>query len=524
MMQVTPGMDDILNLDVSFDSNVVDQIQMQRLLQQLQHVVAQLQKNRETKLQDIEVISPQDNKEILAWNKQPTIYPLQRSCIHDLVQRHALQRPDAVAVVSWDGELSYSQLDKLSARLAHHLISCKVGPEVIIPLCFEKSVWTIVGLLAVLKAGGAFILLDPGHPDERLRTIIRELDAPFLLTSAEVALKFTDIETITVCEQLFASIPDASGNPATTVGPDNLACVVFTSGSTGAPKGICLSHYAICTSSQGHGPGLNVTKESRVFQFCSYAFDMAVYDIVTTLQMGGCILVPSEEEKLNRLAETMTSMRANWVFLTPSTLSLLSRDDVPTIETLVTGGEAVSQAIVDEWADKITLFQCSGPAETTTCIFGKMTPYTKKNSLGFPMIPAWIVDPLDHNVLLPIGAIGEMILEGHTLARGYLNKASDSWIEDPIWSQGQSQQFHDLGRQRRMYKTGDLVQYDSNGRLAFIGRKDNQVKLRGQRIEMSEVEDAIRSVTSISFPFQLNCFLSSSMGNLKETTTDSLSE
>ncbi|KAL3420091.1 hypothetical protein PVAG01_08590, partial [Phlyctema vagabunda] len=348
-------------------------------------------------------------------------------------------------------------------------------------------------VLAVLKAGGAFVLLDPAHPEQRLRRIIQDVNAQLVLTSTMFGSKFNDIKSIVVCDELFSALPDTDAYPITAVRPENLACVVFTSGSTGYPKGICLSHSAICTSSNAHGPGLNMCKSSRVFQFSSYAFDMAVYDVLTTLQMGGCIVVPSDEQRLNQLAETMTAMRANWAFLTPSTLSLLHRDDVPTLQTLVTGGEPVSKAIIEEWAGRAKLFQCSGPAETTTCIFGEMNQNTKKNTIGFASIPVWIVDPLDHDILLPIGAVGEMVLEGNTLARGYLNTSSTAWIEDASWSHLLGQQDSTLSPTlRRMYKTGDLVQYNSDGSLGIIGRKDNQVKLRGQRIETGEIEDVIR--------------------------------
>jgi len=145
MIQVTTERDDVLSIDVSFDSVVVDQLQMRRLLHQLEHVMTQLQERKSAALEEIEVLSPQDRQEILDWNQGPTMCPTIKSCIHSVIQNRVLQNPNAVAVASWEGDLSYLRLDRLSTQLAHELISCNIGPEVIVPLYFEKSYWTVVG-------------------------------------------------------------------------------------------------------------------------------------------------------------------------------------------------------------------------------------------------------------------------------------------------------------------------------------------------------------------------------------------
>ena len=204
-------------------------------------------------------------------------------------------------------------------------------------------------------------------------------------------------------------------------------------------------------------------KHSRVFQFASFAFDMAVYDILTTLAFGGCVCIPSDHDKMNNLAMAVENMRANWAFFTPSTLALLRQKDVPSLQNLVVGGEPVTRGICDGWIGKVRLFQCSGPAETTTCIAGEMDHTSLTNCLGNCCgTISWIVDPLNHDFLQPIGVVGELVLEGPTVARGYLsrhNEAAGGFIRDTLWSIA----LHNAERPNptRIYKTGDLVRYDS---------------------------------------------------------------
>lgn len=483
-------------VNVNFDSDVIDEIQMQRFLFQLEFLVEQLCESKtNATIGDVPFLNPYDRQEINRWNSEKCQEPT-FSCIHRIIQQRSCETPAATAIHSWDGTLSYSALDQMSTRLASYLATLGLRRDEIVPVCFDKSAWAVIATLGALKAGAAFTLLDPSHPVERLSTIIRETNARITLVSASRKDLFRGkVErTIVINEATMQDLPVHEGHPDAGTNPVNLACVVFTSGSTGKPKGILLEHRNLCSSIIAHGSALNVRRDSRVFQFASFAFDMAVYDILTTLSFGGCICIPSGHDKMNNLAYAIESMQANWAFFTPTTVALLNPTDVPSLQTLVVGGEPVTKDICDEWMGKVRLFQCSGPAETTTCVAGEMNRSSKKNCLGRCCgAISWIVDPANHHVLQPIGVVGELVLEGPTIARGYLNKsdeASGGFIVDPQWSQ--SWGWADQPKPRRMYKTGDLVQYDSLGRLLFIGRQDSQVKLRGQRLELSEVESCLR--------------------------------
>jgi amino acid adenylation domain-containing protein len=280
-----------------------------------------------------------------------------------------------------------------------------------------------------------------------------------------------------------------------TTEPSNAAYAIFTSGSTGQPKGVLLEHWAVSTSCLGHGKAFRFTSQTRALQFASYTFDACITEIVTTLVFGGCVCVPSEDDRRNRLASVISSLSVNWALLTPSVARLLNPSVVPMLEVLVMGGEQVLSSDWKTWAGSVEIVNAYGPAECCVCC----TVYTdvqnfKLGAIGKSVASAsWVVVSDDHNQLAPLGSIGELLVEGPLLARGYLNdaeKTGAAFISDPAWLLEGGSGYP--GRHGRLYKTGDLVRYDADGNLMYVGRKDSQVKVRGQRVELGEVEHHLR--------------------------------
>lgn len=446
--------------------------------------------NRSVK--DIDLCSPRDLEQLRLWN-QPFPQKI-NACVHDLVLEHAMISPQAPALCSWDGDLTYQDLDKFSSRLAREFIQAGVKHEVMVPICLRKSFYAVVAMIAVHRAGGAFVPLDPSHPQDRLRTVIEKAKATVVVASPETASLFRDIPVRVV--QVSASSFNSSGavceGALPVVRPDHAAFVLFTSGSTGKPKGILQEHASVCTSSVAHGRALNISSDSRVFQYAAFTFDVSMMDIFTTLICGGCVCIPSEEDRMGSFTSIMNRMHVNWVLFTPSVASLISPEDVPMLQTLVYGGEAVKQENVSRWIGRVRLFNCYGPAECGACAIGEFTrPDSRPANIGrqFGGELCWVVDSENHNQLVPIGAVGELVVEGPTLARGYLDdlgKTQASFIKSPAWPHGAGSD-----RARRIYKTGDLVRQNSDGTFDFVGRKDLQVKIRGQRVEIGEVEHHI---------------------------------
>ncbi|KAE8822063.1 hypothetical protein PTNB85_10544 [Pyrenophora teres f. teres] len=418
-------------------------------------------------------------------------------CIHDLFAEQVLAQPNAPAICAWDGKMSYSVLDNLSTTLAGYLVKIGVKPEDVVPLCFEKSMWTVVAMLAVLKAGGAFAPLDPDHPASRHKEILRQTSARVVLVSAQHSARWasSSCHVVTLSEASISQLTADDDLPNFSATPGNAAYILFTSGSTGIPKGVVLEHRAVSTSCLGHGRAFGITDQSRVLQFTSYTFDFCMAEIITTLLYGGCICVPSDRDRRSDLAKAINAMGANWALLTPSVAQLLNPSDVPTLKILVIGGEQVTSTDWNRWPTGVQLINGYGPTECCIVCAGYTTTQAfTTGTIGRAIASvSWVVDSENHHKLAPLGSVGELLVEGPILARGYLNdaeKTAAAFIEDPAWLMDGCQGY--AGRHGRLYKTGDLVQYNDEGNLVCLGRKDSQVKLRGQRIELGEIEHHLR--------------------------------
>ena len=449
----------------------------------------------------LDTVSPWDWPQISTWNT--AVREKCDACVHHFIEGHALRNPDSPAIHSHDGLLTYSELDHISTQIAKKLIIHGVGPEVLVPVCFEKSMWAVVAMVAILKAGGAFVPLDPSHPVERLTAIIRRTHASVVVTSATHSglLEGVAARTCVVGPALVDSLDKKHDNAPIEdrVRPGNAAFVLFTSGSTGQPKGIVQEHGSVCTNSLAHGEALCISPASRVLQFAAYTFDVSMMDIFTTLILGGCICVPSEYDRMNDIVYFINVAQVNWALLTPSFSNLIEPEDVQTLRTLALGGEAVTQENIQRWASKVTLLNCYGPAECGACIVSEkqIDGYTRAETVGRRLSGAlcWLTDPSNHNKLVPIGAIGELCVEGPTLARGYLDDptlTAAQFVENPLWLE------EVLDQRRRIYKTGDLLRQNSNGSFDFVGRVDSQVKVRGQRVELGEVEHHLASHPAVA--------------------------
>ena len=450
------------------------------------------------RIMDVEMLSKHDTAQLSRWNsKVPRSYEI---CIHGIIQQHAEFRPRAEAVNAWDGDLSYSRLNKLSNILAHRLQRLGVGPNSLVLFCFDKSRWAVVATLAILKAGGAFVPLDPSHPIDRSKSIIRYVGAQVLLTSPAHCEAFEGLveNVITVSASSLWDWEDHR-EPRSNVTPQDAAFVIFTSGSTGQPKGIVQSHASVCTVSQAYAETLYMNTSSRVFQFAAYVFDVSTVDMYSTLMVGGCVCIPSEQDRRNDMARVMRDMRVNWADLTPSIASLLDPEDVPTLKTLVLAGEEAKSELVARWTNKVRLINCYGPAECGSCTAHEyQRSYEQPNTIGraLPCIICWVADPTNIDRLMPIGALGELVAEGPTLARGYLHDAEKTKTAFHKWLRWAN--MTESGSEHRLYRTGDLVRCGIDGIFSYAGRRDDQVKVRGQRVDLNEVQHHASTIPGLA--------------------------
>ncbi|KXJ89091.1 hypothetical protein Micbo1qcDRAFT_213440 [Microdochium bolleyi] len=445
-----------------------------------------------------ETISLDDLVQIWNWN---TPVPENiATCMQDYISEQARKEPLRQAINSWDGDFTYHDVDHKSSLLASHLVSAGVQPGVNVPLLFEKSRWTSVAVLAVMKAGGTFALMDPSQPEGRLSTIVEQTGASIILTSELQAEFGTRIapgaKHILVSEQRFDNYETTS--PLPTVPPSTNLYIQFTSGSTGKPKGVVITHENFTSGAIPRGDIVGYRPHSRVLDFASYAFDVCIDCMLCTLAVGGCLCIPSEAERINDLSGAIRRMNINLAAMTPSVARVLDADIIPSLEVLGLGGEAISAGDAAAWSRTTKVINAYGPSECTVgcAVNGDVGSESTKTQVSIGRgvgASIWIVDPADHDRLVPVGAVGELLVEGPIVGPGYLGepeKTAAVFINDPRWLSAGSPQ-HD-GRKGRLYKTGDLVRYDPDGTIVFVGRGDQQVKLRGQRIELAEIEHHMR--------------------------------
>ncbi|OJJ32292.1 hypothetical protein ASPWEDRAFT_175579 [Aspergillus wentii DTO 134E9] len=479
--------------DLTYWSHALSDAQAELIADTLGHIALQLIDPANTRLGDLNFYSPKNKEWMLDLNR--SLPDTVKSCIHSDISRHSLMSPESCAVASWDGNFSHHELDLLSSSLARHLSDRGVGPEVFVPVCFEKSKWIPVAMLAIMKAGGAFILLDPSHPVERLQKMIQEdFQSPVIVTSTSLVGNASriapEVVVVEAASHGWVSHPKPP-TPSTPQSPQCAAYAVFTSGSTGNPKATIVEHQAFRSAAAAHQRVFQLDQHSRVLQFASYAFDVSILEILTTLLAGGCVCIPSESDRQSKLAETIQELNVNWMMLTPSVARTLNAQEMSdTLEVLVLAGEGMTNDDIRQWSPFVHLMNGYGPSECS--VIATVQPSTEclmndPSNIGHPEAAvSWVVHPSYPNKLMPVGAVGELVIEGPIVGRGYVNRpqqTATSFLSYPAWlSEARGS---DKGC---LYRTGDMVRLLVDGTLRYVGRKDRQVKLRGQRIELAEIE------------------------------------
>ncbi|KAH8672362.1 non-ribosomal peptide synthetase [Ilyonectria robusta] len=484
---------DGVHIRFGFDSSIIGHDHMEHLIKNLEAILIQLAAAARGKdklgLVVAETQIPWGLGKIWAWNASVP-KPTER-CVHDLITQQVCEHPSAPAVCSWDGSLTYTELDHLSTKLAHHLVYKGVAGTVV-PLFFEKSVWMPVAILAVMKAGGASVAMDVNQPEQRLRLMSAMADSPLILSSMQSNGLVQRLGHNAVEVMIVGPNQDCFKSPELTlpaVSPSSLLYVASTSGSSGTPKGAMISHRNFCTAITHQQKALGFLDTSRVFEFASFAFDAAWYTLLFTLTSGGCLCIPSSMERENDLAGCLERYGVTVVDLTPSVARSLGPVALSRLSTLILGGEAVLSSDASIAGNTTQIMNVYGPAECTpTSTFAEVNSGNTRIGHGAGVC-TWVVEPNNPELLAPLGAVGELWLEGPLLGPGYLNepeKTAEAFLQDPKWLLRGASGFP--GRRGRVYRTGDMVQYLEDGSLVFVGRKDTQVKIRGQRVELGEVE------------------------------------
>ncbi|HLH25147.1 MAG TPA: amino acid adenylation domain-containing protein [Chloroflexota bacterium] len=440
------------------------------------------------------LLSDAERQQLLVeWNATAAPYP-RDVCLHDLVEQQVARTPDAVAV-AFEGEgVSYRELDARANRLAHYLQRQGVGPDVLVGLCLERSVEMVVALLGVLKAGGAYLPLDPTYPHDRLAFMLDEAAPPVVLTQARLRDRVPASAARVLC--LDADWTAIAAEPATAPGgaanPEHLAYVLYTSGSTGKPKGVMVPHQGVVNRLLWMQEQYQLTTADRVLQKTPYTFDVSGWEFFWPLLTGACLVMarPEGHKDPGYLVDLIQREQITTLHFVPPMLeAFLDEPGAPgchSVRQVFCSGEALPYQLQERFFARLghaALHNLYGPTEASIDV--TYWPCQRRDGrrtvpIGFPVANTQIYI-LDRQLQpVPIGVPGELHIGGTQLARGYLNRpelTAEKFIPDPFGGPG-----------ARLYKTGDLARWLPNGAIEYLGRLDHQVKLRGFRIELGEIE------------------------------------
>ncbi|TMP37392.1 non-ribosomal peptide synthetase [Pseudoalteromonas rubra] len=454
-----------------------------------------------TALTQLSLMDTQEQQAYLADLCGPSV-ALSAMPVHQLIETRAAQNDARIAVKSNGGTLSYQQLNERANQLAHYLrAEHQVGPDTLVGLCVGRSLEMMVAVLAILKAGGAYVPLDPDYPQERLAYMVEDTGLSVVLTQQKVAAMLNDFNVMPVLlddASQFASYPIS--NPDVALTPESLAYVMYTSGSTGNPKGVMISHHNLINFAANCEQRYEITEADNVLQFSTMNFDIFVEEWLATLTQGATLVLRDEEVSLSREAfiafcdshaiSVASLPTAFWHMLALSEAELESL----ALRLVIVGGEALDKQSVASLKPGFVLLNTYGPTETTVTASGyairggyddpRAVPIGRANVNTATLVLS------EQLTLCPPGVVGELYISGQCLASGYLHQnelTAERFIDNPYFDPANP------ALSARLYKTGDLVRMGADGEIEFVGRSDDQVKIRGFRVELGEIESQLMS-------------------------------
>jgi amino acid adenylation domain-containing protein len=485
---------------VEYSTALFDRHRVERMVGHVEQVLSAAVRDPSRRVSELPLLTPVEQEELLAAGYGPH-EPFRRDPVHVLVAERAAAAPEDVAAVFEGNSLSYGELDRRAGHLARHLRRSGVGQEDIVGVALERSLDVLVALVGVLKAGAAFTVLDPSLPVSRLAFMLEETEAPIVITSSEWLARlpkpagWSPVCLDQAWENTEAGAEESLEEWAT---GDSLAYVLYTSGSTGKPKGALIEHRALMSYLTSFVAMFELRPGDRMLQFASLSFDLSQAEIFSALTTGATLVLAKQDTLLSpeALSDLVRRERVTYIGAPPAMLALLEPEPYPELRNVLVGGEAFPGALVNKWNLPGRRFVNGyGPTEATigcTMYACEKAVWRSSPPIGGPLLHRrlYVVD--GHGNLLPQGVPGELLIGGDEgLARGYLHRpelTAERFIPDPFRSEG------------RVYRSGDLVRWTSELELEFVGRVDTQVKLRGLRIELEEIEAVLATHPAVARP------------------------
>ncbi|WP_329298196.1 amino acid adenylation domain-containing protein [Streptomyces sp. NBC_00659] len=499
--EVTDGAGEPAGLDgfLEYRTDLSDVSTAERFIEGLRLLLAAVAERPDLPISTAELLSPTEQSELLA---EGTGGPApEHRFFTDLFQEQAALRPDAPALEHEGTVLTYAELNTRANQVARRLIRQGVGPEQLVALAVPRSVEMVAALLGILKAGAAFLPVDPEYPADRIAFMLEDAAPVRVLTSRAVAARLPQGGPATLVLDDPVALAGLDGSDPTDaertarLRPDDLAYTVYTSGSTGTPKGVAVTHRGICALAATVAEKYQVRPDDRVLQLASISFDMAFEDFLRAFCFGATLVVPPPGPLVgDALGDYLEQRRISCADMPPSVLATLPARHFPALRVLSVGGEACPPALTARWADGRRMLNLYGPTESTISATASEplsgTDPSASTPIGAPVrgTRAYVLD--EHLRLAPRGVPGELYIAGAGVARGYLRRpglTAERFVADPFGPAG-----------GRMYRTGDLVRWRGDGQLEFVGRVDDQVKIRGFRIELGEIDAVLGRHPAVS--------------------------
>ncbi|CAN5303899.1 N/A [soil metagenome] len=486
-----------------YNTDLFDRATIERMAANFQTLLASAVEQPGRRLSQLALVSPAEQLSMAAWNRREAPFPREQ-CLHQLFEAHAARAPMSTAVVHGPRTISYAELERRSNAWAHRLQALGVGRDSIVGICLDRSIDLVVALLAILKAGGAFLPLDPTYPQDRLDHMVSDSGIRRLLTSSRIAPRFAEAQSAGLALLVMdaedsaselGSVERSMGAPPCPASADSLAYVIYTSGSTGKPKCVLVEHRGWCNVAQAQQDLFALRPGMRVLQFASASFDACAFEVAMALASGSTLVLADSVALMpgQALASLLREQRVEVVTLPPTALAALPPGDYPDLKVITVAGEACPKSLVERFAhEPLRFFNLYGPTEATIWSSVAECHWDDADAptIGVP-VPNVQLHVLDVNrKLLPIGMPGELYIGGVGIARGYHRRPeanAERFLPDPFAGV----------RGARMYRSGDVVRLNGAGQLEFLGRSDHQVKLRGFRIELGEIEAVLRGCPGV---------------------------
>ena len=478
-----------------YSTDLFDRQTIKRLFERFETTTSEMVSHPAARVSELQIISRDEHRKVVVdWNATAAPYP--QTCVHEAVASRAQSAPEALAIICGERRLTFGQLDARSNQLARYLRHLGVGPEVIVAVCLDRSPEATIGMLGILKAGGAYLPLDPDYPSSRLTFMIENAGVRLVLTDTSAASRLPASQAKLILIDSDTSIEAQSKDALPNLThPDNLAYVIYTSGSTGQPKGVMATHRATMNRIDAQQYVDPFLADDVCCQKTAASFVDSVFEIWAPLSLGLPVVVVDEGTVRDREAfvRTLQEEGVTRLILVPSLLRVLvaapdASDRLKKIRNITTSGEAIEKTLCERLAEVrpgvrlVNLFGSSEVAgDATGCV---LIPGDIASGIGRPLSNTKVF-VLDEKLRpVPIGVTGELYVGGAGVARGYLHQprlTAERFIPSPF------------GDGERLYQTGDLVRQRSDGCLQFLSRRDHQVKIRGIRVELGEIEAVLRS-------------------------------